>query len=84
MTLYERPAHYAASHIVLGVVAVWIPLVGGFAVAYQLLQFIFNVRTFPVEGRIQKGNSVAHTGLKLAEMGIGYAIGSFLRWKYLI
>ncbi len=80
MTLYERPPHYAVSHVLLGLVAVWIPLIGILAVAYQLLQFAFNVRTFPVEGRIEKGNSIAHTGLKLAEMGLGYGFGTLIQW----
>jgi hypothetical protein len=75
MTLYERPPHYALSHILFGFVAVWFPSIGILAVTYQLLQFALNVRTFPVEGRIEKGNSVAHTGLKLAEMAAGYALG---------
>ena len=79
MTLYERPPYYAASHILFGLVAVWIPLIGILAVAYQLLQFIFNVRTFPVEGRIEKGNSIEHTSLKLVEMGIGYIIGILIQ-----
>lgn len=79
MTLYERPPHYAVSHILLGLVAVWVPLIGILAVAYQLFQFTFNVRTFPVEGRIEKGNSVAHTGLKLAEMGLGYLLGTLIQ-----
>ena len=79
MTLYDRPPHYAMSHILLGFAAVWFPIIGVLAVAYQLLQFVFNIRTFPVEWSIKKGNSVAHTGLKLAEMGLGYAIGSLLQ-----
>jgi hypothetical protein len=79
MEIYDRPHHYAISHILFGFIAVWFPLVGVLAVAYQLLQFVFNVRTFPVEWRIKKGNSVAHTGLKLIDMVVGYALGSLLR-----
>lgn len=79
MTLYDRPPHYALSHMLFGFVAVWFPIIGILAITYQLLQFAFNVRTFPVEGRIEKGNSVAHTGLKLAEMAGGYVIGLGLK-----
>ncbi len=79
MTLYDRPPHYALSHMLFGFAAVWYPIIGILAITYQLLQFAFNVRTFPVEGRIEKGNSVAHTGLKLAEMAGGYALGYLLR-----
>lgn len=79
MALYERPPHYAISHILFGFTAVWFPIIGILAVVYQLAQFAFNVRTFPVEWHIEKGNSVAHTGLKLAEMALGYALGTLLR-----
>jgi hypothetical protein len=83
MSLYDRPPHYALSHILFGFAAAWVPIIGILAVAYQLLQYVFNVRTFPVEWRIEKGNSVAHTGLKLAEMGLGYAIGFLLQRCYI-
>ena len=79
MTLYERPPHYAISHVLFGFASVWFPLIGILAVVYQLAQFAFNVRTFPVEWRIEKGNSIAHTGLKLAEMGLGYALGWLIK-----
>ena len=73
--LYERPRYYAASHILFGFLAVWYPIVGIVAVLYQLGQFVFNVRVFPVEGRIEPGNSVEHTGLKLFEIAVGYLAG---------
>jgi hypothetical protein len=79
--LYERPHYYAASHIFFGFVAAWVPWVGILAVAYQVLQFVFNVRVFPVEGRILPGNTWQHTGLKLAEMGLGYAVGQLIKLK---
>lgn len=79
MTLYERPPHYAISHIFFGFAAVWFPIIGILAVSYQLAQFTFNVRTFPVEWRIEKGNSIAHTGLKLVEMALGYALGWLIK-----
>jgi hypothetical protein len=77
--LYERPRYYAASHLLFGFLAVWYPLVGILAVLYQLGQFAFNVRTFPVEGRIEPGNSLEHTGLKLFEMAVGYLAGVLFR-----
>lgn len=75
MALYERPRHYAISHIFFGFIAVLYPIIGILALVYQLGQLYFNVRVFPVEGRILPGNSVKHTGLKLFEMAIGYLIG---------
>jgi hypothetical protein len=77
--LYERPRYYAASHLLFGYLAVWYPLVGILALVYQLGQFAFNVRVFPVEGRIEPGNSLEHTGLKLFEMAVGYLAGTLFR-----
>jgi hypothetical protein len=79
MSLYERPRHYAVSHMLFGFLAAWFPIIGLLAVVYQLGQLFFNVRVFPVEGKILSGNSVQHTGLKLAEMLLGYSIGSLVR-----
>jgi hypothetical protein len=79
--IYERPHYYALSHIFFGFIAVWFPWVGILAVTYQVLQLAFNVRVFPVEGRILPGNTWQHTGLKLAEMGLGYGIGRLVKLK---
>lgn len=67
--------------MIFGFVAAWIPLVGILAVAYQVLQFAFNVRVFPVEGHILPGNTWQHTGLKLAEMALGYVVGLLVKRK---
>lgn len=79
MTIYERPPYYALSHLLFGFLAVWYPLVGFLALMYQLGQFIYNVRVFPVEGKILPGNSLQHTAVKLGEMGVGYVIGLFVK-----
>ena len=63
----------------LGFVAVWIPLVGGLAVAYQLTQYILDIRFFPVEFKVAKGNNIMHTGVKLGEMVLGYILGSYVK-----
>jgi hypothetical protein len=74
--LYQRHSIYAVIHILLGFIAAWIPSVGVFTILYQLLQFFFNVRVFPIERTIKPGNSIQHTSLKLAEVMLGYIIGS--------
>jgi hypothetical protein len=79
MDLYERPRHYAFSHMVIGFSSAWFPVIGIFTVLYQLGQLLFNVRVFPREGKILPGNSVEHTGLKLAEILLGYSIGRLVR-----
>ncbi len=79
MGLYERPRHYAVIHVLSGFLAAWVPVIGILALVYQLGQLLFNVRVFPIEGKILPGNSVQHTGLKLAEMVLGYIIGRLVR-----
>ncbi len=50
-------------------------MVGVIGVLYQFIQYMLNIRVFPIEGKILLGNSIQHTGLKLAEMGLGYMVG---------
>jgi hypothetical protein len=73
--LYERPYYYAISHIVIGFIAAWYSIIGVLAILYQAIQYVLDVRFFPVTMMIKKGNSIAHTGLKLVEIGMGYVIG---------
>lgn len=79
MKLYERPPIYAVTHVAFGFAAVWYPLIGVLALLYQIGQFVYNVRVFPLEGKILPGNSITHTGLKLAEMAMGYGIGKLVK-----
>lgn len=78
---YRHPI-YAFFHVLIGFVASMYPLVGILAVTYQVGQYIFNVRTFPIEMRIEKGNSLPHTQAKLNEMLAGYLLGMiFQRYR---
>jgi hypothetical protein len=77
--LYDRPIYYAISHILIGFIAVWYPIVGVIGVLYQLAQWILNIRFFPVEGTWKKGNNAYHTGMKLFEMAIGYILGYIVK-----
>lgn len=78
--IYERPHYYMVSHVLFGFVAVWYPWVGIVAILYQMAQYLLNIRVFPLEGIIRSGNTAHHTALKLAEMGVGYALGYFTRF----
>jgi hypothetical protein len=80
--LYKKPRIYILIHLLLGLAAVWAPWIGLLALAWQLGQYVANVRIFAIEGKIESGNSAEHTGLKLIELGIGYCIG-FLIWYLL-
>ena len=79
MGLYERPRHYAISHILFGFLAAWFPSIGILALIYQIGQWVYDVRVFPIEGKIEPGNSGAHTALKIGEMGLGYLIGRLIQ-----
>lgn len=41
-----------------------------------------NVRFFPIELKIKKGNSFDHTAVKLLEIGAGYLLGILIK-KYI-
>jgi len=73
--LYPRPSYYMISHVAIGFIAAWIPILGILAVLYQVGQYALNIRTFPFEMTYKEGNSLQHTGLKLAEMLGGYILG---------
>ena len=79
MQLYDRPAFYFFTHVLTGFAAAWYPFVGVVAILYQLLQLAANVRVFARELKILKGNSVAHTTVKLMEIGLGYIVGHLVK-----
>jgi hypothetical protein len=79
MLIYQRPYYYAISHILIGFIAVWYPVIGVIGVIYQLAQWILNVRFFPVEGTWRPGNNAYHTGLKLSEIALGYMLGYVIK-----
>lgn len=77
--LYQRAPYYLIIHFLLGFVSPWYPMIGLIALVYQVGQYAFNVRVFPVEGTIKPGNSLEHTSLKILEMLIGYLCGNLLK-----
>ena len=79
MVYFYKPWYYTASHVLSGFVAAWYPIVGVLAVLYQLIQLVFNVRFFAVEGKILHGNSIQHTFKKLVEIAVGYSIGYIMK-----
>lgn len=81
MVQFYKPWYYTASHVLTGFVAAWYPIIGIFAILYQLTQLVFDVRFFLVEGTILHGNSVEHTFKKLVEIALGYSIGYIMKNK---
>lgn len=79
MTSYCKPWYYTVSHILIGFVGAWYSAILILSLVYQLGQLMFDVRVFPIELKIEKGNSFEHTLIKLSEMSIGYIIGYILK-----
>ena len=80
MIRYYKPWYYTLSHILFGFAAVWYPIIGILVLVYQLGQLVFNIRVFPIEGKILQGNSIDHTTKKLSEVGFGYLIGYLVKY----
>ena len=71
---YRTPPLYIASHIILGMIAYFYPILLVFIIAYQLLQLVFNCRFFVFSWKIEKGNSAPYTLYKIMQYFIGYAV----------
>ena len=82
MVLYKKPWYYTLSHIVLGICIAWFLWLAVPVVGYQVGQYAYDVRIFPLEGVIESGNTFQYTGLKLFEVGVGYCIGTLLKTCY--
>lgn len=73
--MWSRHPVYRVLHVILGLWSVRYPWLLAIVLVYQLGQYVFNVRVFPLEGTMESGNSLEHTGLKLAEVAFGYFLG---------
>jgi len=82
--LFERPFYYSFFHVALGLLSVWIPGLLTFVLLYQLAQLLLNKRFFLFEGQIREGNSLQHTLLKVAEILLGFLLGTLVRTKDVI
>jgi hypothetical protein len=72
--IFKRPYIYLITHIVLGFIGYYYPIVLYSTIGYQAFQYLMNFRFFLFERTIKSGNSLEHTGLKLAEIGLGYLL----------
>lgn len=80
LVIYEKSPIYLIIHVSLGVVSVfYTPVLWGFLL-YQFLQLVLNKRFFLFELRIKNGNSIEHTGVKLAEFFVGFFAGKLLQY----
>jgi hypothetical protein len=72
--IFKRHPIYLITHIILGAIGYFYPNVLYATLGYQFLQYTLNIRFFLFEGAIKSGNTLNHTGLKLAEVGLGYIL----------
>lgn len=78
LVVYEKPLKYLLIHVSLGILATFYNPVLYVYLLYQATQFIINKRFFLFEWRIEKGNSIEHTSVKIIEFFIGFFIGIIL------
>ena len=75
MKIWHKPFIYTLSHVFVGFLSYYYPQLITPILVYQFGQLSLNVRVFPLAMRIEKGNSVEHTVVKLLEYGVGYLLG---------
>jgi hypothetical protein len=74
---YKHPI-YALSHILIGMLTIWYPIIGLLFIGYQILQLATNKRFFLFSMQLKEGNSVKHTLTKLLEWLFGVILGYIL------
>ena len=72
--MFSRHPIYLVSHVILGFIGYFYPLVLYATLGYQFVQYILDIRFFLFESAIKSGNSMEHTAIKLGEVGAGYVI----------
>lgn len=72
--VFNRPPVYLITHLILGFIGYYYPVVLYGTIGYQAFQYIFDFRFFLFEDAIKHGNSISHTAVKLAEVGVGYLV----------
>ena len=74
MKIWPKPLIYVIIHIVLGYYAYYNYELLVAIFGYQVIQLVLNIRLFIFSWKIEKGNSLEHTLVKLCEVGLGYFI----------
>jgi hypothetical protein len=78
MKIWPKPILYTIIHIISGYIAYYYPVLLVAIFGYQVLQLVFNVRVFFFSWKIEPGNSIEHTLVKLIEYALGYFIAFML------
>ena len=77
--IFKRHPIYCVIHITLGFLGYFYPEVLYGTIGYQLFQYLMDIRLFAFEMKIESGNSVEHTAIKLGEVGFGYALATLYK-----
>jgi hypothetical protein len=80
MKLWNRPIIYILTHIFIGYIAFFHTELLVAIFGYQVLQLVLDVRFFIFSWKIESGNSIEHTIVKLLEYAIGYLF-AFMQYK---
>ncbi len=82
METWDKPPIYIATHIGMGIVSFFFPVLIAVFTVYQLVQYFLDVRFFIPERQIREKNSTLHTAIKFAEFGVGLLIGyAIYTWR---
>jgi len=68
---YEKPIYYTIIHMLIGIIAYYYTAVGIIYLIYQFLQLYMDKRFFVFEWKIENGNTLFHTLIKIAEFLVG-------------
>lgn len=79
--LYNKPFYYAIIHIIIGIISYYNIYYGILFIVYQLYQLYLQKRFFLFQWKVEEGNSVQHTLVKLGEWAIGW-IGAYIFHYY--
>ena len=74
MRLWSKPFIYVVIHIIVGYFAYFHSELIVAIFGYQILQLLVGVRFFLFSWKIEPGNSIEHTLVKLLEYAVGYGI----------
>ena len=80
MTVWYKPPIYIFIHILTGMIAFKYPLFLIAIIGYHIFQLVFGIRLFVFDVNLKTGNSIEHTALKLAEVGLGYALAVLIQY----
>jgi hypothetical protein len=71
---FQTPPLYIFSHILVGMLSYFYPIVIILILMYQFLQLALNKRFFLFEWKVKTGNSFSYTLYKISHYMIGYAL----------